>query len=404
MIARRLIAFLAVLSTTVAAQPSAVLEGRVTSGGAAVEGATVRIAGTGRGAAADTDGAFRFEVAPGALEVEISAVGYETASRSVAVEAGEVVVLEVELALAEVETGPVVVTATRTAKALEDVATPVTVVDAETIREQGAVRLGDVLEDVPGLFLFDDHGSGLQIQGFSPDYTLVLLDGEPVVGRTAGTLDLDRLTVAGLDRVEVVEGPSSSLYGSEALAGVVNLVTALPAPGAETGSVRVRGGSYGQSDIVLEGAVGRERWAARALVNRFGSDGYDLTPDAFGPTVPAYTDWTADWRSRLSLGAARLSLGARLATQDQAGAFALRDGDLEVAYDDTATRTDWSVHPELSVPLSDRLRLTATLYGARYQTETRPRTRPVRSRSATATSRSPTTTRPPGPTGASTPS
>ena len=373
MTALRIVPLLVALSAAASAQPSSVLEGRVTSEGVGVAGASVRVAGTPRGTAAAADGAFRLTVRPGRIEVVVSAVGYRTASRAVVLEDGATVRVDVELAAVEVETGPVVVTASRTAKALEDVATPVTVVDAQTIREQGAVRLGDVLETVPGLFLSDDHGSGLQVQGFSSDYTLVLLDGEPVVGRTAGTLDLDRLTVAGLNRVEVVEGPSSSLYGSEALAGVVNLVTALPAPGAETGSVRVRGGSFGQSDVVLEGAVGRERWAARALVNRFGSDGYDLTPDAFGPTVPEFTDWTADWRSRLDLGPARLTFGARLAAQDQAGAFALRQGGLEVPYDDTGRRVDWSVHPELTVPLSDRFQLTTTLYGARYQTETRYR-------------------------------
>ena len=200
-----------------------------------------------------------------------------------------------------------------------------------------------------------------------------MLDGEPVVGRTAGTLDLDRLTVAGVERVEVVEGPSSSLYGSEALAGVVNLVTALPAPGVEAGAVRLRAGTYGTTDATAEAAVGRERWAARAFVNRYGSAGYDLTPDAFGPTVPAYADWTADLRAGADLGSARLSLGARLAAQGQTGAFAgVEDGE-EIRYDDTARRVDWSVHPELAVPLGDRLRLTTTLYGARYTTETRYR-------------------------------
>ncbi len=272
----------------------------------------------------------------------------------------------------------VVVTATRTARELEDVAVPVTVVDAEAIRQQGAVRLSDVLEAVPGLFLFDDHGSGLQVQGFSPDYTLVLLDGEPIIGRTAGTLDLDRLSVAGLDRVEVVRGPTSSLYGSEALAGVVNLITALPRDGV-TGEVRARGGSFGTSDATASLGVGRDAggaggWAVRAFGNRDASAGYDLTPDRFGPTAPAFSDWTADVRSRLDLGrGAVLRFGARAAVQDQAGAFALPSATGETAYDDTGERVDWSVHPELEVPLSQRLRLTATLYGARYTAGIRQR-------------------------------
>lgn len=278
--------------------------------------------------------------------------------------------------LRSVEMMPIVVTATRSAKTLEDVAVPTTVVLGEAMRYQGATRLGDVLATVPGLALFDDHGTGLQVQGFAPDYTLILLDGEPVIGRTAGTLDLERLTVQGLDRVEIVRGPSSSLYGSEALAGVVNLITAPPAEGVR-GMLGLRAGSFGTSDLTAEAEVGRERAGLRLLLNRYASAGYDLTPTSFGPTAPAFADWTGDVRARAALSdRVVLRLGARATVQDQEGAFALRGSDgAEVRYDDDGRRVDWSLHPEAEIRLSDRFRLTTTLYGARYQTETRQRRR-----------------------------
>ena len=267
--------------------------------------------------------------------------------------------------------GAVTVTATRTAKEVEDVAMPITVVTAQEIQARGAVRLSDVLEDVPGLTLTDDFGTGLSMQGFSPDYTLILLDGEPIVGREAGTLDLERLTVAGIDRVEVVRGPSSSLYGSEALAGVVNLVTALPSPGATEGGVQLRAGSYGSTDAVVEAGVGRQRWAARAVLNRNGSAGYDLTPDDFGQTVPEFADVTADLRTRARLGRSTLRLNGRIAAQEQTGGFAALGTRGELAeVDDDAQRTDGSVHAELATPVGRRLSLRSTLYGARYATET----------------------------------
>ncbi|MEL7170198.1 MAG: TonB-dependent receptor, partial [Bacteroidota bacterium] len=271
----------------------------------------------------------------------------------------------------------VVVTATRTAKEIEDVAVPIAVVSAEEIERQGAVRLGEVLAAVPGLHFFDDHGTGIQVQGFAPDYTLILIDGQPVIGRTAGTLDLDRLTVQGVERVELVRGPSSSLYGSEALAGVVNIITSRPQDGLR-GGLNVRGGSFATSDLSADVQYGAARGGARLLVNRYASDGYDLTPDdgtaaTFGPTVPTFTDWTGDFRSHYDLtDRLELRLGARAAYQDQAGAFAqtATDGSL-VTFDDTANRLDWSVHPEARLRLSDRIRLTSTLYAAGYQTETR---------------------------------
>ena len=266
----------------------------------------------------------------------------------------------------------VTVTATRTAKEVEDVAMPLTVVTADEIAARGATRISDVLEDVPGLTLVDDFGSGVSVQGFSSDYTLVLIDGEPVVGRTAGTLDLDRLTVAGVERVEVVRGPSSSLYGSEALAGVVNLVTALPRPGATDGAVRLRAGTYGSSDAVVEAGVGRERWAARAVLNRNASDGYDLTPDEFGQTVPTFADVTADVRARARLGASALRLNGRVAWLDQQGGFTELNarGEIDDEVDDESARADGSLHAELVTPLGRRLWLRSTLYGARYATET----------------------------------
>lgn len=364
------------LSAAPAAQTLGAVSGRVVDAEteAPVAGAAVRVRGSMLGAATDRAGRFTLHaVGAGPIRLAVSALGYRTTRVHATVLPGDTASVHVVLVPEAVQTGPVVVTATRTAKELEDVAVPTTVVTAEAIRQQGALRLGDVLEDVPGLFVFDDHGGGVQVQGFASDYTLVLLDGEPVVGRTAGTLDVDRLAVAGVERVEVVEGPSSSLYGSEALAGVVNLVTALPAPGTEAGTLRLRAGSFGQTDATAEAAVGRGRWAVRAVVDRYGSGGYDLTPDAFGPTAPAFTDWTGDLRSELRLGSARVRLGARLAVEEQVGAFALVEGDAEVPYDDTGRRVDGSLHPEVEVPLSDRVRLTGTLYGARYQTETRYR-------------------------------
>lgn len=373
LVAVLLLALLAVLRAAPAlAQPTHV-EGRIVDAETQqpVAGASIQLRGTGRGTAADDAGHYRLALPEaGPFTLVVSAVGYAPAERSAMLRPGEVLRLDVALEPIVLEGASVVVTATRTAKELEDVAVPTTVVDAAAIRTQGAVRLGEVLEAVPGLFLFDDHGSGLQVQGFAPDYTLVLLDGEPVVGRTAGTLDLDRLSVHGVERVEVVRGPSSSLYGSEALAGVVNLVTALPDEGAAA-RLGLRAGSHGTTDLTAEAAAGQARWGARLLLNRYASGGYDLTPEAFGPTVPAFADWTADLRARAALGRATLRLGARLALQSQHGAFAGTEAGAEARYDDTARRSDWSLHPKLVLPLSRRLRLTGTLYGARYTTETR---------------------------------
>ena len=273
-----------------------------------------------------------------------------------------------------VRMAPMVVTATRSEKVLEDVAVPVSVITSDIMEREGALRLGDVLAYEMGMALFDDHGMGLQVQGFASDYTLILLDGEPVIGRTAGTLDVDRITVKGLSHLEIVRGPSSSLYGSEALAGVVNLITAPPAEGMQ-GSASFRIGSHATSDMTLQMEGGRERLGARLVINRYASDGYDLTPGIYGPTTPSFADWTGDLRSRMVFSDRVLvRLGARATIENQESVFASEtDGLLEDRYNDEGRRLEWSIHPEIKVRLSDKVRLNTTLYGTSYQTETHHR-------------------------------
>lgn len=79
------------------------------------------------------------------------------------------------------------------------------------------------------IIVADESGfEGVQIQGISSDYILILIDGVPLMCRSAGDFDLRRLTVVNIKQIEVVKGPSSSLYGSEALRGVINIITEKP--------------------------------------------------------------------------------------------------------------------------------------------------------------------------------
>ena len=261
---------------------------------------------------------------------------------------------------------PVVVTATRTARVLEDVPVPTTVVTEAEIEARGSLRLTDLLAEQPGLAVVHGlGGSGLQMQGFDADYTLVLVDGEPVVGRTGGTLDLERLAVTDVERVEVVRGPLSARYGTDALAGVVNLITRRPG-GREAAEVEARYDSHGTSDLSASAETGGERWGVRAFVNRFGSDGFSSEPETGTLTVPAFSDYAAEARvwARPRAGT-DLDVRARVATQQQDGAFLLGS----TLYDEAASRTDWLLNPTLRRRLSRTLTLDASLYGTRFENE-----------------------------------
>ena len=266
---------------------------------------------------------------------------------------------------------PVVVTATRTERAADEVAVPVSVIGRQAIEAQGAARVTDLLANQPGLTINNDHGSGLQIRGLGAQYTLILVDGEPIIGRTAGTLDLDRLTTANVQRVEIVRGPTSSLYGSEALAGVVNLITQRP-DGPLGGQVRTRYGTHGTVDLSarLEGKNGP--WQGSVFVDRYRTGGYDLASGTPAPTRPGYVDYTAQARGQYEASSSTtLSLQGRLATQSQDYAVGIsEDGTQgEIRHTQRNERLDWNGAAEIEQQLDAGWRLTGTLYGAGYHTD-----------------------------------
>ena len=268
-----------------------------------------------------------------------------------------------------VELERVVVTATRSRTQLGQVPVPTSVVTADDISARGVRRLSDLLAEQPGIQLDYDHGAGVQVQGFDADYTLILIDGEPVIGRTAGTLNLDRITVADVQQVETVRGPSSSLYGSEALAGVVNIITQDPADGLQ-GEVYAQYGTHNTSDASVRVAGAEGAWRGKAFLSRYASGGYDLTAGAT-PTTPSFTNYVARSTLGYALSSATdLEVRGRLSHEDQSRTAQVRGNETQL-FDDTGERTDWNLAPTLT----HRLRLGTTLelraVASGYRTETR---------------------------------
>lgn len=100
-------------------------------------------------------------------------------------------------------------------------------IDRKRIERQGAVNLRDLLSNELNIRLNTDPelGTGLSLQGISGQNIKILIDGVPIIGRTDGVIDLTQINLANIERVEIVEGPMSVIYGSDALGGVINLIT-----------------------------------------------------------------------------------------------------------------------------------------------------------------------------------
>jgi vitamin B12 transporter len=150
---------------------------------------------------------------------------------------------------------PVVVTATSTPLALDRVPASITVLDGAALRAQGLTHVADALRQVPGMAVVQSGSFGaptaLFTRGGESDYTKVLVDGVPL-NDPGGALDIGLLTLDDVERIEIVRGPSSVLYGSDAVAGVVQIFTRRGAA-RPRGSLDARGGTYGSYDFDATG-------------------------------------------------------------------------------------------------------------------------------------------------------
>jgi len=126
------------------------------------------------------------------------------------------------------ELDQIVITGTRTPRALEDSPVRVEVITREDLDRLHARSLQDALRYVPGLILRDigaKGGQAVYMQGLGPDRVLILIDGMPITASTGSTVDLSQIALMDVERIEVVKGALSALYGSSAMGGVINVIT-----------------------------------------------------------------------------------------------------------------------------------------------------------------------------------
>ncbi len=121
----------------------------------------------------------------------------------------------------------VVVTATRTNKSLKDAPVITQLIDAKEISRRGLVNVQDILEqDIPGLeFQRGGFGADIKLQGLDAKNILILVDGERLAGENGNNVDYSRLNAASIERIEIIKGAASALYGSQAMGGVINIIT-----------------------------------------------------------------------------------------------------------------------------------------------------------------------------------
>ncbi len=206
----------------------------------------------------------------------------------------------------DAELQPVVVTGTRTPVAESDTLEQITVIDRAQIERVQATDVAQVLQQFSGLYVARTGGPGqpasVFIRGGNSNYTLVLIDGVRVNNDSDGGAALANITPEMIERIELVEGPRSTLYGTDAIGGVINIITRKPGPAQIDASVS--GGSLGTT----QGGV--------ALRDGGKVDGHDWGV-AFGAQqqyvggIPPYagSDQDANYRNRTLNGSTYIDLG-----------------------------------------------------------------------------------------------
>lgn len=191
-----------------------------------------------------------------------------------------------------------VITGTRTARPRGESPVPVEVVDREAVEASGAEDLAELLEDIPGVDLQRTYlGAQLRLQGLEPEHVLITVDGVRQIGRKDGVLDLSRYPVEEIERIEIVKGPAAALYGSDAMGGVINIVTRRPSD-EPTGSGRVRYGSFNTVDATAGLSV--RGW--RLGGGWHHTDGFDLDPSELSTDGPARTGFEGSGQKRFDIG------------------------------------------------------------------------------------------------------
>lgn len=202
------------------------------------------------------------------------------------------------------EDADIIVTATGAEQRADEVGLAVTVIDAETIERRQTVILSDLLLTTPGVAISRNGGAGTltyaRLRGAESGQTLVLIDGVRTNDQSSpdGSFDFSSLFTTAIERVEILRGPASVPWGSQAIGGVVNVITQRPEPGF---SARVRG-EYGTFETVLaEGGIGYggDRFRARVDGGYFTTDG--ISAAASGTEPDGYRRYGANGRVEFDL-------------------------------------------------------------------------------------------------------
>ena len=262
----------------------------------------------------------------------------------------------------------VVVTANRSERKLSNITVPVNIVNAKQIQQAGSLRLTDILKEQPGLTITSGFGAGVQLQGLNPDYTIILINGEPLVGRTAGVLDLNRVALGNIKKIEIVKGPSSSLYGSEAMAGVINIIT--DATNAIPLQASIRYGTYETIDAGINNAIATKSVFYQGFYNYYSTNGYSIRPNSSSRVTTPIQRYTVNQHVKFNLtDNTNLVIGVRATDEKIKNDISVSNGGTTITSNGQEHNTDQNYNASLNHRFSNTLKTSFRGYFTEYNSK-----------------------------------
>jgi outer membrane receptor for ferrienterochelin and colicins len=278
--------------------------------------------------------------------------------------------------LKRAELEQVIITATKTVRKLKDLPAPILLITRADIQKTGTLRLNELLGELTGIQIVrsTEGNSGVQMQGLNSEYILILIDGEPVIGRVNNVLDLTRITVKNIERIEIIKGPSSSLFGSEALGGVINIITRPGTTEKLHGAAQAVYRKYHVFDINAEAGEQKERTGWYLFADRQSGSGYFAkgSTDSVTKTVSPLTNYTVSGKLSWRLNPkGNISLSGRYYDEKQSNNVTLLNGttDNRIATQ-RQTRRDFSIYPAFHYSFSGKQKLQVHDYTTVFNSST----------------------------------
>lgn len=356
-----------VLSSTILAQTGAVKGRVVTETSEVISDANIFL-DESKWAISDINGDFEIVAIPvGSYTITISKIGFQSYKKTVVIGSEEIKNLEIIL-LPEIYQGKTaVVTATRSSQDIENVPISVDVISEQDIKNAASNSLKDILLEQAGISLSPGEGNAIQVQGFESDYTLILIDGQPLIGRVRGAFDVSRINTAHIQQVEIVKGPSSALWGSDTLAGVINIITKKPIQKI-SGDAFTEIGSRASYNSGASVYFNRNKVSGSAGFSADGSDGFDLTEEEFGNNQNPYDNLTFNSSFEYKFSElASVSLSGRYFQNNFSGQTLVNVQGQNIAVDEDGWQDDFSFQLQFDTSPFNRFNTKAILYSTRYE-------------------------------------